>query len=195
MLGVNFRKPTITGFNSRDYKRLFHRGASCPAFPTPCEPAAATSSAQDRQPLDGALIWLPGFRDESADVRGRGRGAENGTVVSLDNNVGVPLLFAALADRAETNSYFDCLQGQGSLLPHPVCRHDRPLGTRLGPDDTPVPERRERFRGLWSASDSIVQPAPPAPGSLLATNVTTDLSTTDSAAGIENAADSGVALG
>jgi hypothetical protein len=61
----------------------------------------------------------------------------------------VPLLFAALSSRATTRSYFDCLQGQGALLPHPVCRHRRPLPTRLGGQDAPVREQRAAFRGLW----------------------------------------------
>ena len=39
------------------------------------------------------------------------------------------------------------MQGQGSLMPHPVCRHDRPLPTRLGPEDGPfLYERMPRFQ-------------------------------------------------
>ena len=60
--------------------------------------------------VQGALLWLPGFGDACSDVRGS---AENGTVVSLDNNAAAPLLFAALAAPAtEGHSYMDCLQVQ-----------------------------------------------------------------------------------
>ena len=164
-LGVNFRKPLLTGFNDRAYNHLWHRGASCPPVPTPCARDAATSDQPDQQPLDGALLWLPGFRDSAPDVRGTND--ENGTVVSLDNNVAVPLLFAALSHRAQTAAYMDCLQGQGSLVPHPVCRYDRPLGTRLGPEDTPVPERPERFKGIWRRQETQAAsqlPPPVVPG-------------------------------
>jgi hypothetical protein len=153
ILGVNYRKPLMRGFNRRDYKRLWHRGASCPAYPLPCDLSAATANVDNVNMLDGALLWLPGFRDSADDFRGQGA---NATVVSLENNVAIPLLFAALAHQSESSSYMDCLQGQGALLPHPVCRHDRPLGTRLGPLEVPVAERPERFRGLWSASESFV---------------------------------------
>ena len=117
LLGVNYRKPLLAGFNSRDYKRLWHRGATCPKFPAPCDPSAATGNTDIVHALDGALMWLPGNRDSMTDER---RQTVNGTVVSLDNNVAVPLLFSALADGAERASYMDCLQGQGALLPHPV---------------------------------------------------------------------------
>lgn len=160
-LGVNYRKPLLTGFNSRDYDHLWHRSASCPAPPTPCDRSVAYSSAPDQNDLQGALLWLPGKRDSCSDVRGTG--GENGTVVSLDNNLAVPMLFAALADRAEKHSYFDCLQGQGSLLKHPVCRYNRPLPLRFGPSDVPVDKQPERFRGLWSAVESKLLPPPPPP--------------------------------
>ena len=159
MLGVNFRRPLLTGFNRRDYDRLWHRGASCPAYPAPCDRAAAASQEPDDQALDGALLWLPGFRDSCDDVRGYD--GENGTVVSLDNNAAVPLLFAALAERAETAGYMACLQGQGALVPHPVCRNARPLPTRLGPEGF-VLERSARFKGLWSSQD-MAMPLPPMP--------------------------------
>jgi hypothetical protein len=159
-LGVNYRKPLLTGFNSRSYTHLWHRSASCPKVPAPCERTAATSNGPDVNRLDGALVWLPGFRDSAPDVRGIND--ENATVVSLDNNVAVPLLYAALASRAETTAYMDCLQGQGgALVPHFVCRYKRPLGTRLGPEDVPVPERPERFKGIWRQEESVLKPAPP----------------------------------
>jgi hypothetical protein len=163
ILGVNFRRPLLTGFNSREYERLWHRGASCPPYPAPCARAAALSQAPDQNALPGALLWLPGFRDSAPDVRGAG--GENGTVVSLENNAAAPLLFAALAARAESASYMACLQGQGALLPHPVCRHERPLPTRLGPAHVPVLHSQPRFKGLWSIDDSraVVAPPPPPP--------------------------------
>jgi hypothetical protein len=151
----------LNGFNTRDYDRLWHRGASCPEPPTPCARSAAVSQEVNKNPLDGALIWLPGKRDSCDDVRGTN--GENGTVVSLENNAAVPLLFAALADRAKHHSYFECLQGQGSLLPHPVCRYPRPLPLRYGPLDTPVGDRPERFKGLWTQADSKLLPPPPPP--------------------------------
>ena len=83
--------------------------------------------------------------------------------MSLDNGAGVPLLFAALAARAKTRTYMDCLQGQGSLRSHPVCRYERPLPTRLGPANVPVLERPERFKGLWRKEDSSSGAAPPPP--------------------------------
>lgn len=129
-------------------------------MPAPCERSAATANAPDVNRLDGALLWLPGFRDSSPDVRGVSD--ENATVVSLDNNVAVPLLYAALAKRAETALYMDCLQGQGgALVPHNVCRYRRPLSTRLGPEDVPVPERPGRFKGIWRQEESQVQLQPP----------------------------------
>lgn len=160
---MNYRKPLLTGFNSRDYKRLWHRGATCPKFPSPCDPSAATGNNDIVNPLDGAILWLPGFRDSMEDRRQQG---ENGTVVSLDNNIAVPLLFAALADRSDEASYMDCLQGQGALLPHPVCRFDRPLSQRLGPEDDAIGDRPSRFRGLWTAAQSVAPPPPPPPAAL-----------------------------
>jgi hypothetical protein len=165
-LGVNFRKPLLTGFNERSYTRLWHRGASCVKYPAPCDISTATSSAPDINALQGALLWLPGFRDACDDVRGSN--LENGTVVSLDNNVALPLLFAALSAHADDSSYMDCLQGQGALVKHPVCRYKRPLGTRLGPDDVPVALKPTTFRGLWTEAETqkVFQAAAPAPADI-----------------------------
>jgi hypothetical protein len=160
LLGVNHRKPPLAGFNSRDYKKLWHRGATCPEFPAPCDLSVATADDDIVHPLDGALLWLPGFRDTVPDKRGQG---VNATVVSLDNNVAVPLLFAALARRAEETAYMDCLQGQGAVLPHPVCRYNRPLSQRLGKEDTDLDNTRPRFQGIWTAEQSATLPPPPPP--------------------------------
>lgn len=162
MLGVGFRKPMLTGFNSRSYNHLWHRGASCPPWPQPCGSDFAASSEPDPVQLYGGLIWLPGFRDRAADVRGVD-GEYNATVVSLNNNAAVPLLFTALASHAEDRSYMACLQGQGALTPHPVCRYDRPLPTRIGPERPGSAERVPQFRGLWKANTIPAPPAPPAP--------------------------------
>jgi hypothetical protein len=161
MLGVGFRKPTLTGFNARSYTHLWHRGASCPPWPEACGRDFAAASAPDREKLYGGLLWLPGYRDHADDLRGIND--QNATVVSLENNAAVPLLFSALASRARSRGYMVCLQGQGALMPHPVCRHERPLPTRLGPDTVPMLMRMPRFRGLWKANTIPEPPTPPAP--------------------------------
>ena len=40
-------------------------------------------------------------------------------------------------------------QGQGAFMPHQVCRHPRPLPTRLGPETAAVTYTRAQFKGLW----------------------------------------------
>ena len=78
------------------------------------------STRPDPLDLYGALLWLPGKRDTAPDVRGIN--GENATVVSLENNAAVPLLFAALADRAGAgHSYMECLQVRVPLF-HLSCR-------------------------------------------------------------------------
>ena len=47
------------------------------------------------------------------------RGA-NTTAISLGNNYGMPLLWAALGDKSA--SWLQCLQNSGAFLPHPVCK-------------------------------------------------------------------------
>ena len=53
--------------------------------------------------------------DEPKNTRGA-----NTTAVSLGNNYGMPLLWAALADKSAT--WLQCLQNSGAFLPHPVCK-------------------------------------------------------------------------
>lgn len=148
ILGTTFRKPLMIGFNSRSYSRTWHRGASCPTYPSPCDISASNSDRSDINPVNGALIWLPRKADSCDDRRGA-----NDTVISLENNVAVPLLFAGLASTAEREPYMRCLQGMGSLMQHPVCKHSRPLSTRLGPDNVPF-DRMGKFIGLWTQRDT-----------------------------------------
>lgn len=53
------------------------------------------------------------FKDNPKDSRG-----SNVTAVSLGNNIGLPLLMAGI--QAKTNSWLECLQSTGALLPHQV---------------------------------------------------------------------------
>lgn len=74
----------------------------------------------------GALLWNPTLSDSPPDARGI-----NATVVSLENNMAVPLLFSSIA--AMLNSTWkpdNCVKGLNML---PVCSTGRPLLFRQGP--------------------------------------------------------------
>lgn len=153
----------MIGFNKRSFDRTWHRGATCPVAPSPCDISAAYSPSKDVNPVLGGILWIPKKTDSSPDVRGQSNGiVVNDTVLALENNWGVPLLFAGLSHTAEKLPYMRCLQGQGALLKHPVCKHKRPLPTRLGPDSQ-FETQRLAFKGLWNVRDSIVVAPPPPP--------------------------------
>jgi hypothetical protein len=64
----------------------------------------------------------------------------NMTSVSWSNNYGVPMLMAMLGEKSGT--WLQCLQNSGEFLPHPVCKHKRPVSVQKKGKD-----RREKF---WS---------------------------------------------
>ena len=69
--------------------------------------------------LQGTRTRSPRGRVQLTDKPKNTRGA-NTTAVSLGNNYGMPLLWAALADKSAT--WLQCLQNSGAFLPHPVCK-------------------------------------------------------------------------
>lgn len=150
------KKGAVVGYNKESAKHLFHRGASCPKWPEPCDIAYATGKQVDYNVLIGALIWAPGDGDEFSDVRGK-----NDTVVSLENNWGLPLLMAALS-AGGTRNYGRCLQGESIILKNRVCRTKRPLISRLGPM-TAWEEVPPEFKGLWVPKIEPHPPNPPRP--------------------------------
>lgn len=142
MLGSGFRTPLVVGYNGRSPRKTWDRSATCPTWPSPCDSDDMLSDAVDKNPKLGALLWAPEHKDRISDRRGG-----NQTVISLENNWGMPLLWPGLA--LKKTPYVRCLQGRGGLLKHPVCRHARPNPERMGPPDAYVPPQGE-FKGLWS---------------------------------------------
>jgi hypothetical protein len=60
MIGEGWKRNAyVTGVNDKGYKRLVHRGASCPAYPKPCPPDTPASNKPDVNTLVGGLLWLP----------------------------------------------------------------------------------------------------------------------------------------
>ena len=135
------RYTLLYGYTNPAFTRTYHSGASCPIWPTACPISAATSPAPDVNALFGALAWAPTSHDGVYDVRGA-----NDTVVSLENNWAMPLLWGGLA--ADAGPYTRCLQGVGALLKNPVCRTSRPISGRLGPTDV-YTQTSAQFKPLW----------------------------------------------
>jgi cellulose synthase/poly-beta-1,6-N-acetylglucosamine synthase-like glycosyltransferase len=150
------RRGAVVGHNRKSARHIWHRGASCPKWPEPCDVAHATSKHPDYNVLHGALIWAPTDADEYADIRGK-----NDTVVSLENNWAMPLLMASLSDGGARN-YGRCLQGESIILRNRVCRTKRPLAGRLGPM-TAWEEVPREFKGLWLPKIDPRAPSPPKP--------------------------------
>lgn len=162
--GIRGQKPFVVGYDKDTYTRLWHRGSSCPAWPSPCDVSAAYSDEPDVNTLYGALLWNPIFDDAPKDARGR-----NTTVVSLENNWGMPLLYPGLM--TQDFPYARCLQDQGTpMFKRGFCRQKRPLEGRLGPVQA-VKDVDIVFRGLWvptTKGAKFPPPPPPAPRPLVA---------------------------
>jgi hypothetical protein len=155
----------MVGYNDRTYTRIWHRGASCPArLDEPCDISVAYSDAPCPNTISGALLWNPVFEDFPEDARGR-----NTTVVSLENNMAVPMLFAAV--EAQGVSYSECLHVQAShWLKKGVCRQGRPAKYPLGPkqaNDKVDPEFQGIYTPKTKPNDRVPPPPPPAPQPLV----------------------------
>jgi endoglucanase len=124
VLGATTGRSRVIGYGKGPTK-TWSRTGTCPPWPAPCGDVRARDAA-DAYPVEGALLWAPGFTDSVADARGG-----NATAISLDNNRAMPLLFPALALKA--GSYTRCLQGLGGLVTNPTCAHGRPNKDRMGP--------------------------------------------------------------
>lgn len=164
--GYRPHKPFMVGYNDDTYTFTWHRGASCPEYGTaePCSIAVVTAGLPDRNVITGALLWNPVFDDFPEDARGR-----NTTVVSLENNMAVPLLYAAVHEQKV--SFSECLTLQRSYwLDRAICRKGRPADFHLGPTTAPsrpTPEFEGIFKPRDKEDDRISPPPPPAPESLV----------------------------
>ena len=154
----------MVGYNSETYTRTWHRGASCPKWNDLCTIAVTMNDAPDENQISGALLWNPIFEDFPRDVRGR-----NTTVVSLENNFAVPMLFAAVSKQKVTFS--ECMNAQGSWMMDPeICRKKRPATFRLGPQQAlgeVAPEFQGVYRPREQEDDRIPPPPPPDPEPLV----------------------------
>lgn len=140
-LGAGRYAPYVVGFSDKSPDKTWHRGAVCPAWPEPCDAGAPFADDRDANVLKGALLWVPTAKDGFPRSRGG-----NATVVSLENNWALPLLFPALNVKA--SPYVRCLQGAGALRGQALCRSGRPNELRMGPMDVSQPSMPE-FAGLY----------------------------------------------
>ena len=140
-LGAGRYAPYMVGFSDTSPSKTWHRGAVCPAWPEPCDDGAPFADDRDANVLKGALLWVPTAKDGFPRSRGG-----NATVVSLENNWALPLLFPAL--KVKNSPYVRCLQGTGALRGQPLCRTGRPNELRMGPMDVTKPSMPE-FAGLY----------------------------------------------
>jgi hypothetical protein len=153
----------MIGYNEQTYTRTWHRGASCPVWNEPCDIQVTINDAPDFNEISGALLWNPVFEDFPIDVRGR-----NNTVVSLENNAAVPMLFAGVAQQKV--SYSECMNTKGThFVKQPICQQKRPSAP-LGPRHE-FKKTTPEFEGLYKPrekfDDRIPPPPPPAPTSLV----------------------------
>jgi hypothetical protein len=163
--GIRSHKPFMIGYNERTYTRTWHRGASCPKWNELCDIQVTINDAPDVNEISGALLWNPIFDDFPLDVRGR-----NTTVVSLENNFAVPMLFSAVAEQKV--SFSECMNGKGTRFVKPrICAQKRPADYRLGPQQA-VGRLAPEFEGLYKPreqyDDRIPPPPPPAPTAIVA---------------------------
>ena len=135
------RKSYMIKEENNDYDRLVHHGASCSAWPEPCPPDMAGSGRPDANAIVGGILWNPRLTDSPKNSRGA-----NTTAISLGNNYGAPLLFGMLGEKSV--SWLQCLQNTGEFLPHPVCKHKRPVSI-----DKKGRETRRQFWGYEYAFD------------------------------------------
>lgn len=152
-------KPFMIGYSDRSYTHTWHRGASCPAAGAGnCSVGVAIADAPDANSIDGALLWNPTPQDFPEDARGR-----NTTVVSLENNFAVPLLFAAVHTQSVQHSR--CLNVRGTaFMKARICRNGRPNDFRLGPRED-LGRVVPGFEGLFvpKPAPAGVMPPPPPP--------------------------------
>ena len=149
----------MIGYDDRTFTRTWHRGASCPPPGTPCDISVVYNDAPDIHRVNGALLWNPIFDDFPQDARGR-----NTTVISLENNMAVPMLFAAVESQGV--SYSECLNNQQTrFFKKGVCRQGRPANFRLGPQQA-VGRLDPEFEGIFKPTereDDRIPPPPPPP--------------------------------
>jgi hypothetical protein len=166
--GLKPHKPFMVGYNDNTYTRIWHRGASCPPDVTqPCDISVAYTDNACPNTIAGALLWNPVFEDFPEDARGR-----NTTVVSLENNMAVPMLFAAVEQQGV--DFSECLHVQKSaFLDQAICRQGRPAQYPLGPkqaNNKVDPEFQGIYKPKTQPDDRIPPPPPPAPRAIVATN-------------------------
>lgn len=154
----------MVGYNQDTYTRTWHRGASCPPSPEKCDISVAYSDAPDANTIYGALLWNPVFEDFPEDARGR-----NTTVVSLENNMAVPMLFAGAYTQGI--SFSECLNNQKTrYFKKGICRQKRPAAYQLGPPQATNKDNPE-FQGIFKPKekldDTIPPPPPPTPQSIV----------------------------
>lgn len=146
----------MIGYNSKTFTRTWHRGASCPAWNDLCDISVNINDAPDQNEISGALLWNPIFEDFPLDVRGR-----NTTVVSLENNFAVPMLFAAVAQQKV--SFSECMNAKGTAFVKPsICRKGRPQDDRLGPREA-IGQVAPEFEGLYKPREKEDDRIPPPP--------------------------------
>lgn len=156
--GMRRQKPFIIGYNDRSYTRTWHRGASCPAWPATCDISVAFEDNPDENTIFGALLWNPIFEDFPVDARGR-----NTTVVSLENNFAMPLLWPGL--ELQDMSFTECLNDQKTAFwDRAFCRADRPADYQLGPREAARSVGAD-FQGLYLPKPVDVRAPPPPPPS------------------------------
>jgi hypothetical protein len=162
--GFRPHKPFMIGYNENSYTRTWHRGAACPAHPRECNIKVAYSDQRDPNTITGALLWNPVFDDFSEDARGR-----NTTVVSLENNMAVPMLYAAVHEQKV--SFSECMALQGTFYyKKRLCRKGRPAKYNLGPLQAlskEVPEFEGLYKPKEKEDDRIPPPPPPAPRAIV----------------------------
>jgi hypothetical protein len=162
--GIRQHKPFLIGYDSRSYTRTWHRGASCPKWNERCDVQFAINDEPDKNEIEGALLWNPIFEDFPEDVRGR-----NTTVVSLENNMAVPMLFAAVAQ--QDISFSECMNAKGTAFIKPrICRQGRPANFRRGATEV-IGRVPTQFEGInkprKKEDDRIPPPPPPSPKALV----------------------------
>ena len=160
LTGYRQHRPFMINYDrDNSFTRTWHRGATCPKAPEECTIRVVYEDAPDVNRVDGALVWNPIFDDFPQDARGR-----NTTVISLENNMAVPLLFAAVEEQGV--SYSECLNNQQTrFFKRGICRQKRPADYRLGPQQA-VGVLDTEFEGIFKPKekeDDRVPPPPPPP--------------------------------
>lgn len=149
----------LTGLNARSPDHTLHRGASCPAFPAPCDVVPGVSDWPDDNLLPGGLLEVSSLEDTVPVTRW-----QNASVVSQSNNWGVTLLMAGLA--SQRTKMTECLQDQTTFLRKTsFCRAKRPRASRSGPEVTNEQLYGEFgfLVGYQAPQSRFAPPPPPSP--------------------------------